>query len=245
MLSASIGNRSVQAICHDAGVRLHLLSIFNQAVLQPPTSWHGSLLTLSHAPSQNRPTPPVVPDPPNWPPSHLLQTLYRYAPCPPCFPYSTLQWRPVLWPGAQLLDACAAVQHTIHKTSEWRAPCIIFNADIEKAFDNLKWDALFEVLWDKLSASCPYETLALTSLLLNSRISVPFGPDYQNLPREPTPFQPCHRHHALWSSHFVHTLYTIATMDDLLLLAPDLPTLEVMIQDLFAPAWRPWVSAST
>ena len=203
-------------------------------------------------------------------PSHTIGTKPGLlASCQLCPNYgpncSSNVWQPASLgnaaasPGAQILDACAAVQNIIHKTSEWRVPCIIFKAEVEKAFwlpllgrcvrNTVGW------AWQPL----PHEVLALAQVLLHNFAQWALGALWRRqlwIPAEerdqtgrywePFCLQPHSWRHAPWSGQtvaiqckdfpmvlpFVRVLHSVAYMDDLLLLAPNLAQLEKMIEDL-------------
>ena len=245
-----IGNDFLLMVGQDPRIRFNLLEIFNGFVvhLNPPAIWSCSSLCLI----------PKVPQPHHWNqtrPIGLLPALSKLwtrlllkrltASLPP---FSGGQCCGL--PGAQIFNACAAVQNIIHKTSEWRVPCIIFKADVEQAFPG----TLCSKHCGLSLAAAALMKSSLWQVLLHSELSVPFGDGSfefqqnrglrQGAPESPFVFSlivgvMLRGLAKQWQYKdfpmvlpFVRVLHPIAYMDDLLLLAPNLAQLEDMIQDL-------------
>lgn len=178
-----ISNAFLLKACADEQAQARSLPFFNHYTVAkvPPTEWRTSALRLL----------PKVPLPTTWAhtrPIGLLSSLTRLwtrlllqrlvAATPP---FTGGQCCGM--PGHQILDACAAAQFLIHKTAEWRGPCLLFKADIEKAFDCIRWPALFEVAWDTFRESRPHEVLALSAAILRSQLTMDFNGSTFHLPQ--------------------------------------------------------------
>lgn len=159
--------------------------------------------------------------------SHWSLVLYgkaldTYASPTACHCCSPLCWRAMLWDARPPTSRCRcgwAVQFLIHKTPKWQRPCLLFKADISKAFDSLSWPALFDALWDVYADKCPHAPSSSVWSLTSSCTALPkTGRQFRGLPTV---------------LPFLNVLYSIAAhKDDLLLIAPNQASLASMVLDL-------------